>query len=124
MDIIRQDELGKCASGGLFTSLYIHKISVPVVLHFGTDEQKEMFKPVVRGEKIAALAISEPGHGSDVAGLTTTAKRDETGKFFIVNGMKKWISNGVWCTSNPFRFAHGQILRVSVHINRLKLITL
>jgi len=95
MDIIRQDELGKCASGGLFTSLYIHKISVPVVIHFGTDEQKEMFVPVIRGEKIAALAISEPGYGSDVANLTTTAKRDETGKYYIVSGMKKWISNGI-----------------------------
>ena len=46
-------------------------------------------------QKIAALAISEPGYGSDVAGLTTTAKKDPSGQYYIVNGMKKWISNGV-----------------------------
>eukprot|EP01083_Nonionella_stella_P200261 733586_1 len=95
MDMIRNDEFCRAGSGGLFTSLYIHKISVPPILYFGTDEQKELFIPVIQGKKIAALAISEPGHGSDVAGLKTIAKKDDTGEYYIVNGMKKWISNGI-----------------------------
>eukprot|EP01084_Bolivina_argentea_P099447 178771_1 len=95
MDMIRNDEFCRAGSGGLFTSLYIHKISVPPILYFGTDEQKELFIPVIQGKKIAALAISEPGHGSDVAGLKTIAKKDNTGEYYIVNGMKKWISNGI-----------------------------
>eukprot|EP01083_Nonionella_stella_P059028 154504_1 len=101
MDIIRQDEMGRAGSGGLFTAMYTHKISVPPVIEFGTEEQKKLFIPVCRGDKIAALAISEPGHGSDVAGLkcSATRKRDaSTGEeYFEVNGMKKWISNGMKC---------------------------
>ncbi len=61
MDMIRNDEFCRAGSGGLFTSLYVHKISVPPILYFGTEEQKELFKPVLQGKKIAALAISEPG---------------------------------------------------------------
>eukprot|EP00485_Elphidium_margaritaceum_P007493 CAMPEP_0202690186 /NCGR_PEP_ID=MMETSP1385-20130828/5254_1 /ASSEMBLY_ACC=CAM_ASM_000861 /TAXON_ID=933848 /ORGANISM="Elphidium margaritaceum" /LENGTH=824 /DNA_ID=CAMNT_0049345421 /DNA_START=30 /DNA_END=2504 /DNA_ORIENTATION=+ len=95
MDIIRQDELGKAASGGLFTSLYIHKISVPPVLHFGTEAQKQMFVPVLKGEKIAALAISEPQYGSDVSNIAAKAVKDASGQYYVVNGMKKWISNGI-----------------------------
>jgi len=49
---------------------------------------------VIKGEKIAALAISEPGYGSDVARIACTARKDESGRYYIVNGMKKWISNG------------------------------
>merc|ERR1712176_1753899 len=94
-NMILYEQLARAGSGGLFSSLFIHTISIPPIIHFGTEAQKQMFVPVIRGEKIAALAISEPGYGSDVAGLTTTTNRDDTGKYFIVNGMKKWISNGV-----------------------------
>jgi len=92
-NMILYEQLARAGSGGLFSSLFIHTISIPPIIHFGTEAQKQMFAPVIRGEKIAALAISEPGYGSDVAGLRTTAVRE--GDFYVVNGMKKWISNGV-----------------------------
>jgi len=94
-NIILYEQLGRAGSGGLFSSLFIQTISIPPVLHFGNEMQKRLFIPVIKGEKIAALAISEPGYGSDVAGLKTTATKDASGEYYIVNGMKKWISNGV-----------------------------
>lgn len=53
-------------------------------------------KPIVLGEKIVCLAISDPDAGSDVANLTATAKLTEDGKHYIVNGTKKWITNGTF----------------------------
>lgn len=50
-----------------------------------------------RGEKRICLAISDENAGSDVAGLTCTAKKSDCGKFYIVNGTKKWITNGTFC---------------------------
>jgi acyl-CoA dehydrogenase len=59
----------------------------------GTEEQKQRFiRPVLEGEAIAALAITEPGGGSDVAGLTTRAVRD--GDHYVVNGAKTFITSG------------------------------
>lgn len=67
-------------------------VSVPVFL-FGTDEQKKKFlTPIARGEKIAAHAMTEPGAGSDVAGITTTATKD--GGKYVINGKKMFITNG------------------------------
>ena len=60
----------------------------------GTASQKErFFRPALAGEKIGSLAITEPGTGSDVAGITTTAKRD--GDHYVVNGAKTYITSGV-----------------------------
>lgn len=60
---------------------------------FGSDEQKQAYlPPVATGDKIAAFAISEPGGGSDVAAMTTTAELD--GNEYVINGQKTWISNG------------------------------
>lgn len=56
-----------------------------------------MGREVLLGEKRICLAISDPDAGSDVAGLTCTAKLTECGKFYIVNGTKKWITNGTFC---------------------------
>jgi alkylation response protein AidB-like acyl-CoA dehydrogenase len=73
-------------------------IGLPPVLHFGSNELKQQIvMPVLKGEKRICLAISEPGAGSDVAGLKTTAKLTSCGKFYIVNGVKKWITNGTFC---------------------------
>jgi alkylation response protein AidB-like acyl-CoA dehydrogenase len=52
---------------------------------------------VLRGEKRICLAITDPDAGSDVAGLTCTAKKSPCGKFYLVNGTKKWITNGMFC---------------------------
>lgn len=53
--------------------------------------------PCLRGEKLICLAITEPHAGSDVAGLQTTATLSACGEYYIVNGLKKWITNGIFC---------------------------
>jgi acyl-CoA dehydrogenase len=80
-------------SVGTTVGLGSHGIAVPPVLAFGTEEQKQRFvPPVLRGQHIAALAITEPGAGSDVAGITTRAERD--GDFYVVTGAKMFITSG------------------------------
>ncbi|GAB3128377.1 acyl-CoA dehydrogenase family protein [Tsukamurella serpentis] len=81
-------------SGGAFASLLTCGISVPHIVLSGTDEQKARWvAPVLRGEAISALAITEPGGGSDVGHLRTTARRD--GDHYVVNGAKTFITSGV-----------------------------
>lgn len=80
-------------SVGLAVGLGSHRIALPPILTFGTEAQKQRFvPPVLRGEKIAALAITEPGGGSDVASLTTRAVRD--GDHYVVTGAKMFITSG------------------------------
>lgn len=68
-------------------------IATPIIHELGTDEQKELFlKPAVAGDKIAALGISEPGGGSDVAALKCRARAD--GGDYVISGQKLWITNG------------------------------
>ncbi|WP_454196307.1 acyl-CoA dehydrogenase family protein [Nocardia sp. Marseille-Q1738] len=82
------------ASGGLFASLFTCGISVPHIIASGNAEQIERWvKPTLAGEKIGSLAITEPGGGSDVGHLTTTARRD--GDHYVVNGAKTYITSGV-----------------------------
>ncbi|KNC98116.1 uncharacterized protein SPPG_06525 [Spizellomyces punctatus DAOM BR117] len=70
-------------------------IGLPPVLAFGPKWMKEKVVPeVLSGNKIICLAITEPTVGSDVAGLSTTAVKTPDGKHYIVNGVKKWITNG------------------------------
>ncbi|KAM0752221.1 acyl-CoA dehydrogenase NM domain-like protein [Meredithblackwellia eburnea MCA 4105] len=94
------DELCRCGSGGILYGLIGgFGIGLPPVLHFGSEElQKRVVPPCLKGEKRICLAITEPAAGSDVANLTTTAKLSEDGKHYIVNGEKKWITNGVYST--------------------------
>jgi citronellyl-CoA dehydrogenase len=67
-------------------------MATPVIAELGTDEQKrEFLEPAVRGEKIAALAVTEPDAGSDVASLRTTARKD--GDEYVINGSKTFITN-------------------------------
>ncbi len=92
--IIVAEELARAGSGGLMASLLSHSISAPPILQVGSDELKARILPaVLAGEKIAALAITEPSGGSDVAGLKTTALRD--GEHYIVNGEKTFITSGM-----------------------------
>lgn len=80
-------------SVGATVGLGSHGIGIPPILAFGTPEQKEKFvRPVLAGEKISALAITEPDTGSDVAGIRTRAVRD--GDYYIVNGAKTFITSG------------------------------
>lgn len=80
-------------SVGTCVGLGIHDIALPPILKFGTDEQRDRFvRPTLRGERLAALGITEPGGGSDVAGIRTKATRD--GDHYIVNGAKTFITSG------------------------------
>jgi acyl-CoA dehydrogenase len=80
-------------SVGTLIGVGSHAIALPPIVEHGTDEQKRRFvAPVLAGDKIAALGITEPGAGSDVAGLQTRAVRD--GDHYIVNGSKTFITSG------------------------------
>jgi acyl-CoA dehydrogenase len=80
-------------SVGVKVGLGTHGIALPPILALGSDEQKRRWvPPVLAGEKIAALGITEPGAGSDVAAITTRAVRD--GDCYVVNGAKTFISSG------------------------------
>jgi alkylation response protein AidB-like acyl-CoA dehydrogenase len=94
-DAVLSEELALCGSGGLAAGIGAHiGIATPPVWKFGTHGQKERFlTPAIRGEKIAALGITEPGAGSDVAGIRTFAKKVDGG--YLVNGSKTFITNGV-----------------------------
>ena len=81
-------------SGGVFASLFTCGIAVPHLAQSGRPDQIERWvRPTLAGELIGSLAITEPGGGSDVGHLTTTARRD--GDHFIVNGAKTYITSGV-----------------------------
>jgi acyl-CoA dehydrogenase len=81
-------------SGGLLAGLFSHNIGLPPVLHYGSESlQQLVIPPVLRGEKIAALAITEPGGGSDVAALRCTATRE--GSDYVINGEKVFITSGM-----------------------------
>jgi acyl-CoA dehydrogenase len=94
-DAVLSEELSRCGSGGLSAGIGAHVgIATPPVWRFGTEEQKARFlAPAIRGERIAALGITEPGAGSDVAGIRTFARRVDGG--YVVNGSKTFITNGV-----------------------------
>ena len=70
-------------------------IGLPPIIHFGSSEVKKKYvPPVLLGQKRICLAITEPGGGSDVAGMTTSAVLNKEGTHYIVNGIKKWITGG------------------------------
>ena len=80
-------------SVGTVVGLGSHAIALPPILACGNEEQKRRFVPAtLRGEKIAALAITEPGGGSDVASIATRAVRD--GDSYVINGTKTFITSG------------------------------
>ena len=93
-NVVYGEELVRSGSAGLNMALMVQSdMATPVIGALGTREQKaEFLTPALRGERIAALGITEPGCGSDVAGIRTTARRvsDE----YIVNGAKTFITNG------------------------------
>ncbi|KAI9357985.1 acyl-CoA dehydrogenase/oxidase [Zopfochytrium polystomum] len=73
-------------------------IGLPPVIKFGPKwMQEKIVPPILRGEKKICLAISDPGAGSDVSNISCVAEKTPDGKFFIVNGVKKWITNGTFC---------------------------
>ncbi|MCW5636536.1 MAG: acyl-CoA dehydrogenase family protein [Rubrivivax sp.] len=94
MTIVASQELARCGAGGVLASLMSHTIGCPPIVHAGSETlQRKVLPAVLRGEKISALAITEPSGGSDVANLRTTARRD--GEHYIVNGSKTFITSGM-----------------------------
>ncbi len=91
--LIVAEEMIRGGSVGTAVGLGSHGIALPPILNVGSEEQKQRFiPPVLRGEQIAALAITEPGAGSDVARITTRAVRD--GDHYVLNGAKTYITSG------------------------------
>jgi len=92
--IAATEELMRCGSGGVAAGLGSLDISIPPILSLGTEDQKRrLIPPVLKGERIAALGITEPNAGSDVANIGTRAVR--TDRHYVVNGGKTFITSGV-----------------------------
>ncbi len=95
--LVLSEELARAGTGGLGMAVAVQtEMATPPVFKFGTEEQKTRWlAPAIRGEQIASIAITEPDAGSDVAGITTVARR--FGDEFIVSGRKTFITNGARC---------------------------
>ena len=91
---IVNEELARIGAGGIPASLMVHGIGLPPVLNWGSEAMQKAVAPgVLRGERWISLGITEPGGGSDVASLTTTAVRE--GDEYVVNGSKTYITGGM-----------------------------
>jgi citronellyl-CoA dehydrogenase len=95
--VIWTEELARSGLAGTAMGLLVQSdMATPVIGDLGTPEQiDEFLKPAIRGEKIAALGVTEPGAGSDVAHIRTTARRD--GDDYVIDGAKTYITNGTQC---------------------------
>ena len=94
MRVIAMQEIARGGSGGVAAGLFTHTIAAPPILNRGSEEMKARVLPqILSGEKIAALAITEPSGGSDVANLRTIAGRD--GDHYVINGCKTFITSGM-----------------------------
>jgi acyl-CoA dehydrogenase len=94
MKIVTSQELARAGAGGVNASLMSHTIGSPPIARAARPEVRARVLPeVLSGKKISALAITEPGGGSDVANLATRARRD--GDHYVVNGEKTFITSGV-----------------------------
>ncbi|KAL4802551.1 acyl-CoA dehydrogenase/oxidase [Aspergillus unguis] len=91
-------EMRRLGVGGPTSSLSTGMAyGMPPVIAYGSEELKQRLLPdLIRGKKRICIAITEPGAGSDVANIATTAVKSQCGRFYVVNGEKKWITNGVW----------------------------
>lgn len=107
------EELGKVNSGIAGCIMAQCSIATQPIYLMGTEEQKEKFlKPAIRGEKIGCFGLTEPGAGSDAAGIQTSAKKD--GEYYILNGSKTFITNSTYsdyavvaAKTNKDKGAHG-----------------
>ncbi len=92
--LVLAEEYARCGCGGVVASLNSHTIGLPPLLAAGSEALRQrVIPPVLRGDKIAALAVTEPTGGSDVAAVKTTAVRD--GDHYVVNGEKTFITSGM-----------------------------
>src|SRR3984893_9844464 len=94
--VVLGEEMARCRSGGVAFSVLVHTdMSSPWLTRYGTEAQKRAYLPgIVRGETVCALVITEPGPGSDMAGVSTLPVRD--GDRYLLTGSKIFITNGVY----------------------------
>src|SRR5262250_3624163 len=94
--VVLGEEMARCRSGGVAFSVLVHTdMSSPWLTRYGTEAQKRAYLPgIVRGETVCALGITEPGTGSDMAGIASRAVRD--GDRYLLTGGKIFITNGVY----------------------------
>lgn len=88
------EELGKvCATTAVIVSAHTSLCAGPIY-YFGTEEQKQKYlRPLVDGSKIGCFGLTEPGAGTDAAGVKTTADKTEDGKYYVLNGTKMFTTN-------------------------------
>jgi citronellyl-CoA dehydrogenase len=94
MSVVKSEELTRCGAAGVVMGLLVQAdMATPVINDLGSREVKDEFlAPAIRGDKVAALGVTESGAGSDVAGLRTTARA--VGDEYVINGSKTFITNG------------------------------
>jgi alkylation response protein AidB-like acyl-CoA dehydrogenase len=96
LQLILNQEISRTGNRGYLDGLLSGvMISLSIILNFGNDELKsKVSAEIFAGEKLSCLAITEAFAGSDVSGLKTYAKKTKDGKHWVINGTKKWITNG------------------------------
>ena len=97
---VMAEALAVCTCGGVPMAIGVQTdMATPALARFGSDDlRREYLTPTIRGDMVACLGVSEPGGGSDVAALKTTARAE--GSDWVINGSKMWITNGLkadWC---------------------------
>ena len=97
---VMAEALGVCGCGGVPMAIGVQTdMATPALARFGSDElRRDYLAPTLRGDMVACLGVSEPGGGSDVAAIKTTARAE--GGDWVINGTKMWITNGLkadWC---------------------------
>jgi len=98
--LVLAEELGLIKCGGVPMAIGVHTdMCTPALANYGSDALREEFlRPSIAGDVVGCLGVSEPGGGSDVAAVKTTAKAD--GDDYVITGTKMWITNGMkadWC---------------------------
>ena len=98
--MVMAEALGECACGGVPMAIGVQTdMCTPALARFGSDElRREFLAPSIAGDYVGCVGISEPGGGSDVAAVKTTARKE--GGDYVINGTKMWITNGLkadWC---------------------------
>ena len=98
--MVMAEALGQCNCGGVPMAFGVQTdMATPALARFGSDElRKEFLAPTISGDYVACVGVSEPGGGSDVAAIKTTARTE--GSDYLINGSKMWITNGLkadWC---------------------------
>ena len=95
--VVLTEELHRCGAWGLAAAMGVHNdIAMPYIDMLGTEEQKMCWLPkCCTGESVSAIGMTEPGAGSDLQAIRTTAARD--GDDYLINGQKTFITNGYYC---------------------------